>query len=160
MSGRAGLSDYTATVLLIVITLVAGATLYAYFTQGPSPSVQSAASAAESVVNSIGSNQIGNFENEARVSANVVSCDNADGACVIELTNSGTMNTDVEGCSFSSAGASQGSLSPTGVEVPSGGSTQVTCTEPSSQGTGSGAQVAGSILLSNGATVPWSGTWQ
>ena len=158
MQLRRGLSELTATLLLLVVTLVAGAVLYVFLT-GQAPSTQSAASEAASVVNSAGGNPATQFYGSAQVSASVVSCIDSDGACTIRLTNTGSANTDATGCIFMGGGGS-GSLSPSPAQVTAGGTAQVTCTAASGHGNGAGTMVTGSIELSDGATVEWTGTWE
>jgi len=142
--------------LLIVVTLVAGATLYFYLS-GQTPSTQSVASEAASVVNSAGGSPATSFYASAEVSASVVSCVDSDGTCTIQLTNTGSANTEATGCVLSGG---SGVLSPSPAQVTAGGITQVTCTATGGQGDGAGKSVVGSIELGNGATVPWTGTWQ
>ncbi len=158
--GRTALSALMATVILVAITLVAGVALYEYLISGQAPSTQSAARAAASVVNSAGGNPQGSFYATAQVSASGVSCSNGSGVCTIQLTNTGSANTQANGCIFSGNGGGAGNLSPNLAELTAGSSTEVTCTGPSGHGNGSGTQVTGSILLSNGASVAWTGTWQ
>jgi hypothetical protein len=146
-----------AVVALLAVTLVVGALLYAYFNQPAS--VGNAASEAASVVNSAGGNPATSFYANAEVSATGVSCIVATGACSIDLTNAGSADTQASGCLFSGGGGSD-LLSPNPATVPAGGSVQVTCTIQSASVRVVGNQVAGSILLSNGATISWAGTWQ
>jgi len=156
---ESGLSELTATLLILVVTLVAGLTFYAYLS-GQAPSPQGAASTAASIVNSAGGNPATQFYASAQVSASVVSCINSDGVCTIQLTNTGSANTAATGCIFLGGGGGAGDLSPSSAQVTAGGTAQVTCTAASGQGNGSGTMVTGSIELSNGATVEWTGTWQ
>lgn len=153
-----GLSELTATILLLVVTLVAGMALYFYLS-GQTPNTQSAASEAASVVNSVGGNPATSFYASAEVSASVISCVQGDGTCTIQLTNTGSANTQAMGCIFSGGGG-LGNLSPSPSQVTAGGNVQVTCTTTSGHGNGAGTTVTGSIELSDGATVPWIGTWQ
>ncbi len=149
-----------ATVILVAITLIAGVALYVYLISGQAPSTQNAASAAASVVNSAGGNPQGSFYATAQVSASGVNCSDGTGVCTIQLTNTGSANTQANGCYLSGSGGGTGTLSPNPAEVPAGGAAQVTCTSPAGHGSGPGSQSTGSILLGNGATVAWSGTWQ
>jgi len=158
LSKGSGLSELTATLLLVVVTLVAGSILYFYLS-GQTPNTQSAASEAASVVNSAGGNPATSFYASAEVSANVISCVDSDGTCTIQLTNIGSANTEATGCIFSGGGGS-GNLSPSPAQVIAGGTVQVTCTATGNHGNGVGITVTGSIELSNGASVPWTGTWQ
>ncbi len=157
---RPALSALMATVVLVAITLVAGVALYVYLISGQAPSTQNAASAAASVVNSAGGNPQSSFHATAQVSAGGISCSDGNGVCTIQLTNTGSANTLANGCYLSGSGGGMGTLSPNPAEVPAGGSTQVTCTSPAGHGSGPGSRVTGSILLSNGATVAWTGDWQ
>jgi len=126
-----------------------------YFS-GQGTTVQSAASQAYSVVNSVGSDQGSQYQEFAQVSPGDVTCDHADGACTISLTNTGDANTQAIGCSIS---GTEGTLAPNQALIQAGGSTQVTCTAPSGQGV-LGNQVVGLILLGNGASISWTGIWQ
>src|SRR5215471_2528718 len=150
--GRTGLSELMAVVLLMVITLVAGFFLYQYYFS-QAPNTQQIATSAESFVNSVVNSQGNNFEATAQVSASLISCSNSNGVCVIDLTNTGTANTLANACVFSGPMGGQGSLSPPSSEVVAGSSTRVNCATQSSQGSGMGAPVSGSVLLSNGASV-------
>jgi hypothetical protein len=136
--------------------VILGAALYVVYFSGQGATVQSAASQAYSVVNSAGGNPANSFYATAQVSATVVACDHADGKCTIQLTNTGSANTQANGC-FISGG--EGTISPSQALVQAGSSTQVTCTTAGGQGS-LGNQVTGLILLSNGASVSWIGTWQ
>lgn len=151
-----GLSELTATLLLVVVTLVAGLVLYVYLS-GQTPSTPSAASEAASVVNSVGGNPATQFYASPLVSASVISCIDSDGACTIQLTNTGSSSPDATGCIL---GGTSGNLSPSPAQVTAGGTTQVTCTAASGHGDGVGTMVTGTIELSDGAPVEWTGTWQ
>jgi hypothetical protein len=94
---------------------------------------------------------------KAEVSATSVSCIDSDGVCTIQLTNTGSANTNADGCTIS---GSEGILSPSPVLIQAGSSAQVTCATGSGQGRGAGNAVSGSIPLTNGASVEWVGTWQ
>jgi len=159
MNRRPGLSELTATLLIVVVTLVAGLALYVYLS-GQTPSPQSAASEAASVISSVGGNPATQFYASAQVSASVVGCDNDDGSCTIQLTNTGSANTDAIGCFFMGTAGGAGTISPSPAPVVAGGTVQVTCAAAGARGTGAGTMVTGSIELSNGATVEWTGTWQ
>lgn len=154
---RPGLSELLAVVVLLAVTLTVGVLLYIYLNQPAN--VGSAASEAASVVNSAGGNPATEFYANAEVSASGVSCSVATGTCAIELTDTGSANAQANGCLFSGGGGT-GLLSPNPATLTAGGSVQVTCTIQSAAGRSSGSQVAGSIILSNGATVPWVGNWQ
>ncbi len=155
---RHGLSELTAALLICAITLVVGAALYGLYFSGQNATSQNAASQAASFVNSAGGNPANSFYATAQVSAAQVSCTSRTGACSILLTNSGSANTNANGCYF--GGFGQGALSPNPATVPAGGSVEVVCTTSNGVGGASGAAATGSISLSNGALVEWVGTWQ
>ena len=154
---RPGLSELTAVIVLCAITLIAGILLYELVFSGQGAATQNAASEAQSVVNSAGGNPANQYYTSAQVSASVTSCDSSTGVCTIQLTNTGSANTEAIGCTFSGSGA--GTLSPNPSELAEGTTSQVTCATSSGQGSASGGQVTGMILLSNGASVDWIGNW-
>jgi hypothetical protein len=104
----------------------------------------------------------GSFTSTAEVSSSVVTCSPLVPAyCIVDLVNTGSASTSVTGCSLTVGGNSvAGTVSPTNPVVPAGGSVEVTCTLPSGESGGpSGSIVTGMIELSNGASVPFAGTW-
>ena len=140
---RKAISPVLATVILIAITLIAAIAI-AGFVFG----------------------LFGSFTSSAQVSAAVTSCTQPGGAghalvCTLTLTNTGTSNVAVSGCSIQVAGTAQAST-PLGGNVPAGGNlpaqtcttTSVALTEPAL-----GSQAVGAFTLSNGASVPFSGVW-
>jgi len=159
MHWRSGLSELTAALLILVVTLVAGLSLFVYLS-GQTPSPQGAASTAASIVNSAGGNPATQFYASAQVSASIISCIDNDGTCMIQLSNTGTADTAATGCIFLGGGGGAGNLSPGTAQVTAGETTQVTCTAAGGHGSGPGTMVTGSIELSNGATVEWTGSWQ
>jgi len=157
MDRRTGLSEMTAVVLLCVITLIAGIALYEILFSSQGATTQNAASQAESVVNSAGGNPANQYYSSAQVSASVLSCSSSTGVCTIQLTNTGSASAEAVDCTFSGSGA--GTLSPNPSELTAGTSSQVTCAMSGGQGGSSGSQVTGMVILSNGASVDWIGTW-
>jgi flagellin-like protein len=140
---RKAISPVLATVILIAITLIAAIAI-AGFVFG----------------------LFGSFTSSAQVSAQTLVCSNPGGAnvtdyCTVRLTNTGTSNTSVTGCSLRIAGVSQ-----TGTRSVQGTSYTVTASSNGIFGCRFGAaaqtvgsQAVGSFSMSNGATVPFSGTW-
>jgi len=143
---RKAISPVLATVILIAITLIAAIAI-AGFVFG----------------------LFGSFTSSAQVSAQVTSCTHAAGAapyamiCTVTLTNTGTSNTRVTACSINVNGAAQaGTMSGAGPNVNAGTTlagyicttTGTFAAEPSV-----GSQAVGSLAMSNGASVPFSGVW-
>jgi len=144
---RKAISPVLATVILIAITLIA-AIAVAGFVFG----------------------LFGSFTSSATIRAQVVSC-TATGApptqhlvCTLNLSNTGTSNGAVNSVTILANGQSQATTCAGGLPqtVPAGGSlnglacttTAGTFTEPAV-----GSVAGGSIYTSNGAVVPFSGTW-
>jgi len=139
---RKAISPVLATVILIAITLIAAIAI-AGFVFG----------------------LFGSFTSSAQVSASVTSCTQGGAGkalvCTVNLTNTGTSNVAVSGCSIQAAGTAQAST-PLGGNVPAGGAlngqtcttTSLTLTEPAL-----GSQAIGTFTLSNGASVPFAGVW-
>ncbi|QQG49312.1 MAG: type IV pilin N-terminal domain-containing protein [archaeon] len=136
-SDRKAISPVLATVILIAITLVAAVAI-AGFVFG----------------------LFGSFTNTAQVSASNVSCDAASGRCTVGLLNTGTSNTSTTGsCSETYSGATQTSNNSTQAVVTAGaGAVSFTCSFAWVPGT-SGSQVTGSISLTNGGNVLFSGSF-
>jgi hypothetical protein len=93
----------------------------------------------------------------AQVGVTSVDCSSASGDCVVGLSNTGDAAAQADGCSIS-GGA--GVLSPDPASLPPGGSAQVTCSGVDMFGGSPGSAVTGSVTLSNGAKVTFSGTWR
>jgi hypothetical protein len=99
----------------------------------------------------------------AQVSAQVTQCShNANGtdSCTVTLTNSGTANTAATACFLSVSGvATQGTLTgPAKTSIPASASATGACRVTAAAQT-VGSQAVGSFSLSNGGSVPFSGTW-
>jgi len=129
-SRRKAISPVLATVILIAITLIAAIAI-AGFVFG----------------------LFGTFTSTARVSVVSTSCvENGGGTavvCTILLSNTGNAPTSTTSCSFTGSNdAGAGTLGGSGV-VASGGTLQITCTTPSN-GAGVGAQLSGTVGLTNG----------
>ena|ERR1017187_5094923 len=134
---KKAISPVLATVILIAITLIA-AIAVAGFVFG----------------------LFGSFTSSARVSASVTSCTHGTAllsVCNITLSNTGTSNATVNGCQFGGALAGVSAALPLS-PVTAGGTLAITCT-----GTGAatvaGQSAVGSVSLSNGASVPFTGTF-
>jgi flagellin-like protein len=142
---RKAISPVLATVILIAITLIAAIAI-AGFVFG----------------------LFGSFTSSAQVSAQVTSCKAGPAAstahnneCTVLLTNTGTSNVAVTGGAVQINGGSvacNGALVlPT---IAASSSASFTCFQlVATTGQTVGAQAVGSVSLSNGATVPFSGTW-
>jgi flagellin-like protein len=136
---RKAISPVLATVILIAITLIAAVAI-AGFVFG----------------------LFGSFTSSAQVSAQVTSCTNnaPNDVCVVLLTNTGTSNVVATGCSIQISGSAK-TATPTGTaatSVPASGNAVATCSVAGAAQT-VGSQAIGSISLSNGASVPFSGVW-
>ncbi|HEV2226892.1 MAG TPA: archaellin/type IV pilin N-terminal domain-containing protein [Nitrososphaerales archaeon] len=139
---RKAISPVLATVILIAITLIAAIAI-AGFVFG----------------------LFGSFTSSAQVSAQVTTCTHGTGGntsawCIVTLTNSGTSNAAANGCSLNVNGvATVGTL--TGAaknSIQASSSATGDCRVTSAAQT-VGSQAVGSFSLSNGASVPFSGTW-
>ncbi len=136
---RRAISPILAEVALIAITLVAATALSGFFF-----------------------GEMSGYTKSATVMAEVSVCSVSASSCVVTLSNSGTANGYVEGCTLHNAGIQSAAVvSPTGfVEVTAGGGTaQVTCSLTSSVSAVVGSQAVGSIQLDDGFTVPFAATW-
>jgi flagellin-like protein len=156
LAKKRGLSELTATIILIVIAVIVGAVVYELYISSQHSTAQSAASQAYSVVNSAGGNPASSFYANAEVSVTVIACDQANGKCTLQLTNTGNADAQANGCTISGA---QGTISPNPALIQAGSSAQVTCAGSVGQGS-PGSQVSGLVLLSNGFSASWTGTWQ
>ena len=136
---RKAISPVLATVILIAITLIAAIAI-AGFVFG----------------------LFGSFTSSAQVSAQVTACSISGKVCTLTLTNTGTSNAVANACSIQDQGvASAGNVGGT-TSFPAGQTaTGFTCTIAPTGGVHSvaGSQVVGSISLSNGANVPFTGVW-
>jgi len=143
---RKAISPVLATVILIAITLIAAIAI-AGFVFG----------------------LFGSFTSSAQVSARVISCTLAGAVpnklvCTLALTNTGTSNTAITACGINVGGSSVASTATagTGSLTINAGATDsgVLCTTNANQGEPAiGSQAVGSISVSNGASVPFSGVW-
>jgi len=134
---RKAISPVLATVILIAITLIAAIAI-AGFVFG----------------------LFGSFTSSAQVSGQVITCNrNATDNCLVNLRNTGTSNVAVTGCSIKVSGVSvTGALSPAAPAVTASSTRMVGCQAAGVAQT-SGSQAVGSFAMSNGATVPFTGTW-
>lgn len=105
----------------------------------------------------------GSFTSTAEVGATVVTCNpQVPAACVVALENPGSSSTAVGGCTIQDqyGNSTVGTVFPNDPTVPAGGSVQVACTLPPTTSAGpTGSPALGTIDLSNGASVPFFGTW-
>ena len=134
---RKAISPVLATVILIAITLIAAVAI-AGFVFG----------------------LFGSFTSSAQVSAQVTSCTGTTDTCIVVLTNTGTSNVAVTGCSVQVGGVAKSPTAAPAGTIGASGSATVTCgpfTAPVAQTVGS--QAIGQFSLSNGASVPFSGVW-
>jgi len=134
---RKAISPVLATVILIAITLIAAIAI-AGFVFG----------------------LFGTFTKTATVVGSTVSCTDAHGVCTINLTNSGNANTNTATtCSESYAGATYAGTTGAAQTIVAGGATvPVTCTPTAAVPLSAGEEVSGSIALTNGGSVLFSGT--
>lgn len=157
MRTERGLSELTGAVILIAITLIVGAVLYGLYFSGQG-TTQGAASTLGSVANSVVNNQqANNYYSSPQVTVVQVSCSNADGACTIQLMNTGGSDATAYSCSV---GGASGVLSPSPATVTAGVTTTITCATQSGQGAGPGSPASGEIGLNGGSPLPFAGTWQ
>jgi hypothetical protein len=93
----------------------------------------------------------------AQIAASVVTCNADKGACVITLVNTGGTAVGASGCTLNGL---PGVFVPAPGDVPPGGSVNVSCA-PSTGGAIPipGFHVEGSIQLSDGSSVHYTGTW-
>jgi len=133
---RKAISPVLATVILIAITLIAAIAI-AGFVFG----------------------LFGSFTSSAQVAAHVTDCNNTNGTCTLILTNTGTSNVVVNACSINNAGAAEAGTLGAVKAAPAGASTgNVHCTIATHTAT-TGSEAVGSLAMSNGATVPFTGVW-
>jgi hypothetical protein len=83
--------------------------------------------------------------------------------CVLTLQNTGTANAAVNACYVQNAGAPEGGTMSAGTPsatytVGAGTTETLTCTV-AHVGSTAGSQVTGSLSMSNGASVPFTGVW-
>jgi flagellin-like protein len=142
---RKAISPVLATVILIAITLIAAVAI-AGFVFG----------------------LFGSFTSSAQVSAHVTKCTAGpagsaahNNECTLTLTNTGTSNVSVVGGSVQIGGSSvacNGALVLPPIAASS--SASFTCLQLAATNAQTvGSQAVGSISLSNGASVPFSGVW-
>jgi flagellin-like protein len=131
---RKAISPVLATVILIAITLIAAIAI-AGFVFG----------------------LFGSFTSSARISATSVTCASASGQCTVYLLNTGSSNAQATtSCSETYKGVVHAVTNATAVIVTSGAAAiAYTCTVHGS--TSAGSAVTGSVSLSNGGQVPFSG---
>jgi len=135
---RKAISPVLATVILIAITLIAAIAI-AGFVFG----------------------LFGTFTKTATVVGSTVSCTDAHGVCVIDLTNTGNANAATTGvCSETYGGVTYaGTITAGGGTITAGGAAvPATCSPTAAVALGSGALVTGSISLSNGGSVLFTGS--
>jgi len=135
---RKAISPVLATVILIAITLIAAIAI-AGFVFG----------------------LFGSFTSSAQVSAQVTRCtyvSATNSTCLVQLTNSGTSNVLATSCSVQMSGAAAAGTLGATKSVPASGGNPVRCSVAGAQQT-VGSQVVGSLAMSNGASVPFSGVW-
>ncbi|MDA4123924.1 MAG: type IV pilin [Thaumarchaeota archaeon] len=134
---RKAISPVLATVILIAITLIAAIAI-AGFVFG----------------------LFGSFTSSAQVSAQVVGCTTTTlSSCTINLLNSGTSNANTVGSSIRFAGVTYTGNACGGVTATAGATTPATCVMTNVPVPASGSAFTGSISLSNGASVPFTGTF-
>ena len=134
---RKAISPVLATVILIAITLIAAIAI-AGFVFG----------------------LFGSFTSSAQVSAVSVVCSDSLHDCVVGLQNTGSSNATPTACNVQISGVSTSGTGGFAAVTAGGGSVPQTCTIGTtalSQAVGSTAQ--GSFTMSNGASVPFTGTW-
>jgi flagellin-like protein len=135
---RKAISPVLATVILIAITLIAAIAI-AGFVFG----------------------LFGSFTSSAQVSAQVTSCTHVllNNVCNVTLTNSGTSNVAATSCSIQTSGtAVTGAVTAAPLNIPASANAAAVCTAAGAAKT-VGSQAVGSFALSNGASVPFTGTW-
>jgi archaeal type IV pilus assembly protein PilA len=134
---KKAISPVLATVILIAITLIAAIAI-AGFVFG----------------------LFGSFTNSAQVQASVVSCSSAVNViCNLHLINIGTANASATGtCSETYGGVTHAGTTAATVITAGAGAISLTCTPTVAVAGVSGTQVVGSVLLSNGASVTFTGT--
>jgi len=134
---RKAISPVLATVILIAITLIAAIAI-AGFVFG----------------------LFGTFTKTATVVGSTVSCTDATGVCQVTLTNTGNSNTATTGtCSESYGGTTyQGVITHGGTIASGAPGVTVTCTPTGAAVLNSGELVTGSVALTNGGSILFSGT--
>jgi len=134
---RKAISPVLATVILIAITLIAAIAI-AGFVFG----------------------LFGTFTKTATVVGSTVSCTDAAGVCQVTLTNTGNANTATGGtCTESYGGASYVGVVTHGGTVGAGAAgLTITCTPTGGAALNAGELVTGSVALTNGGSVLFSGT--
>jgi len=136
---RKAISPVLATVILIAITLIAAIAI-AGFVFG----------------------LFGSFTSSAQVSAVSVVCHTTSIAnCVVSLQNTGSSNATPTACSIQIAGVSTTGTANTFHAVTAGaGAISQTCSfTAATTGGNVGSTAQGSFIMSNGASVPFTGTW-
>jgi len=135
---RKAISPVLATVILIAITLIAAIAI-AGFVFG----------------------LFGSFTSSAQVSGSVTTCTGATNAvCTVNLLNIGTANVTPTGCAVSLGGSNKvGAVATVSGSLNAGSHGQYTCTVTGTAENSVGSQAVGSFTLSNGATIPFVGTW-
>jgi hypothetical protein len=105
----------------------------------------------------------GGFPSSAIVSVNSVSCNSSTLVCNVILVNTGTAETSVLGCNLIYGGTSfAGSVRGDGARsVPAPGQAVAICdvSGASSLRPPAGSSLTGSLTMSNGATIPFTGVW-
>jgi len=134
---RKAISPVLATVILIAITLIAAIAI-AGFVFG----------------------LFGTFTKTATVVGSTVSCTDAAGVCQVTLTDTGNANTATAGtCTESYGGSTYPGVITHGGPITSGGAgVTVTCTPTGGAALIGGELVTGSVALTNGGSVLFSGT--
>jgi len=142
---RKAISPVLATVILIAITLIAAIAI-AGFVFG----------------------LFGSFTSSAQVTASAITCStnpaNHTAFCELNVMNTGTSNAAVTGASIKIAGLSTtaGTYTPALPATVTGGAAAIHLwvhMAAAVQGGAAGSQVVGSLSMSNGASVPFSGVW-
>jgi hypothetical protein len=91
----------------------------------------------------------------------VTSCTSATDVCIVRLTNTGTSNAAATSCTIQNGGKAVAStLTGAPLTVPASGAVSATCTATVVAAQTVGSMAVGSFSMSNGASVPFSGTWQ
>ena len=136
---RKAISPVLATVILIAITLIAAIAISGFVF-----------------------GLFGTYTNTARVEAISYTCTGTPIVCTVGLQNIGTANTVPSGsCTLSTGGTNYNGVAAVSSGSLNGGSSAVvTCTGPGGSHAAVGTQVAGSILLNNGANILFSANAQ
>lgn len=135
-SKRKAISPILATVILIAITLVAAVAM-AGFVFG----------------------LFGTLSSGANVQVSVTSCTGSSGICVLALSNTGSAPATANSCTI--YGASAGVTGTTSVGAGKSG-VAVTCTITTlpSGGFAAGTMMTGTVAMSNGIAIPFTGIWR